>query len=67
MSVPEDSILRRHYHQLHGTSNAATSSTGSGSNSGGSTSPQARSAYGATAAPQKGFFGRLLDKLTGRS
>ena len=57
--TPEDSVLRRHYEQLqqaqpsqgggHRPQPAATASTTAGSGS----------------QPQKGFLGRLLDKLFG--
>ena len=52
--VPEDSVLRRHYEQLQ----QAKTSPGGG---------QRPPATASTAAsqPEKGFLGRLLDKLFG--
>lgn len=60
--VPEDSVLRRHYQQLQDAAAATSksSSTGAGAspNTGATTAARADE-------PEKGFFGRLLDKLFG--
>jgi hypothetical protein len=55
--VPEDSVLRRHYMQMQeaGLIPAAENEPA-----------QAPSAPAAPAPVQKGFLGRLLDKLFGR-
>jgi hypothetical protein len=52
--VPEDSVLRRHYEQLQ----RAKASPG------GAQRPAAPASAGGSQ-PEKGFLGRLLDKLFG--